>query len=210
MVAVILAPTSVHAETVNETKTEYIVVSGDYLDKIATSYGTTWQRLFDKNPQIEHQDKIFTGDKIVIPAKDEVVQPRTAVVAPVVVPEAVIEQPAPKEAPKPAYVAPRVFTGTNLYTAGQCTWHVKNLKPNLPNNLGNASEWYGSARDLGLAVGTEPSAGAAAPRKYGNHVVYVQAVNGDGTITVSEMNYNWIPFESRTSVKPASDYYYIY
>lgn len=222
MIVALAGTTPVSAQA-NETATpkEYTVVEGDYLDKIATANGTTWKRIFNKNLQIENADRILVGDKVVIPTPTEVVPERVAPVqAPTQAPVTPVGAPQAVSAPK-SYAAPivlpEVFTapvqsygGPNTYTAGQCTWHVKNLKPSLPNNLGNASDWYYTAKAQGLAVGTTPQAGAAAPRKYGNHVVYVQAVNGDGTITVSEMNYNWTPYQSRTTVKPASDYYYIY
>lgn len=117
---------------------------------------------------------------------------------------AVVEAPAAPVAPAPVYAGP------NTYEAGQCTWHVKNLKPNLPNGLGNADQWYWNAVALGLATGTEARPGAAAPRKVGMHVVYVMEVYADGTMLVSEMNHNYIPYEQRTAIKNQSDFYYIY
>ena len=41
------------------------------------------------------------------------------------------------------------------------------------------------------------------------HVVYVEAVNGDGTITISEMNYAG-EYSQRTRVASASEFSYIY
>ena len=75
------------------------------------------------------------------------------------------------------------------YTAGQCTWHVKNLKPELPNFLGNADRWFASAQAQGWAVGYEARAGAAAQAKVGMHVAYVLDVYGNGTMLISEMNF---------------------
>ena len=62
---------------------------------------------------------------------------------------------------------------------------------------GNAKNWLANARASGYVTGQEPAVRSAvvmtgptgAMRRYG-HVAYVTAVNGDGTITVSEMNYD--------------------
>lgn len=97
----------------------------------------------------------------------------------------------------------------NGYTPGQCTWHVKNLKADLPNNLGNANQWVGRARAQGIPTGSTPRVGAAGMRKTGNHVVYVLQVRGN-EVLISEMNYNWIPYAKRTIWKPANLYLYIY
>ena len=50
----------------------------------------------------------------------------------------------------------------NTYYAGQCTWHVKNMKPELPNMLGNADQWFYNARAMGWPTGYTAQAGAAA------------------------------------------------
>jgi len=186
------------------------VKSGDYLDKIAKEHNTTWQVLHDKNTDIPDPNLIYPGQIIQIPELNEVVPPRV-VEAPVAVPEVKVA-PTPTPVPETVIERPKTFSNVsgNGYDPGQCTWYVKNMRPDLPNNLGDANEWYFNAQAQGLSVGEVPQAGAAAPRKYGNHVVYVHSVNNDGTITISEMNYNWVKYETRTVNKPASDYYYIY
>lgn len=98
----------------------------------------------------------------------------------------------------------------NTYTAGQCTWHVKNLKPELPNGLGNADQWFYNAQSQGWPVGYEARAGAAAQTRGSMHVSYVLEVYGDGTMLISEMNYNWTPYAQRTAVVSQSNYLYIY
>lgn len=97
----------------------------------------------------------------------------------------------------------------NTYTAGQCTWHVKNMKPELPNNLGNADTWFYRAQAQGMAVGYEARAGAAAQTKGQMHVSYVLEVYGNGTMLISEMNYAG-PYSQRNVVVPQSNYLYIY
>lgn len=97
----------------------------------------------------------------------------------------------------------------NTYTAGQCTWHVKNMKPELPNMLGNADMWFYNAQRQGWPTGYEARAGAAAQTKTGMHVVYVLEVYGNGTMLISEMNYAG-PYSQRTAVVNQSNYLYLY
>ena len=96
----------------------------------------------------------------------------------------------------------------NLYEAGQCTWFVKNMRPDLPNNLGNATDWLYNAQAQGMATGSIPQVGAVG-WKYG-HVVFITAVNNDGTVTYSDMNGRYIPYEIGSGTKPANYYQYIY
>lgn len=97
----------------------------------------------------------------------------------------------------------------NTYYAGQCTWHVKNMKPELPNMLGNADQWFYNARAQGWPVGYEARAGAAAQTKAGMHVAYVLEVYGNGRMLISEMNYAG-PYSQRTIEVNQADYLYIY
>jgi surface antigen len=100
----------------------------------------------------------------------------------------------------------------NLYAPGNCTWYVKNRRPDLPNNLGNANTWYSMARADGYNVGSAPKKGAVGTTTAGwlGHVVYVEGVSLDGsTVTISEMNYAGL-YSTRTRVAPASEFLYIY
>lgn len=95
----------------------------------------------------------------------------------------------------------------NLYTYGYCTWYVKNRRPDIPNNWGDAYQWTYNAQSIGWPTGFNPRPGAIG--NAGNHVVYVEQVNGDGTILISEMNYvGWNTQSSRTV--SASAFTYIY
>lgn len=207
---------------------EHTIQPGESLSKIAEQHQTTWKRLYDKNTSISDPDMIAAGNKVIVPRADEQLEeraipvpepePTPAPVAAVQTPKPAVKKPAqapvkPKPQAKPAAPAPvrRGAVAGNTYTPGQCTWHVKNLRgSSLPNGLGNANQWYSRAKAMGLSTGTTPSVGAAGVRKSGNHAVYVTAVHGNGTITVSEMNYNWTPYATRTAVKNAADFYYIY
>jgi len=97
----------------------------------------------------------------------------------------------------------------NTYYAGQCTWHVKNMKPELPNMLGNADQWFYTAQAQGWPVGYTAQAGAAAQTKVGMHVAYVLEVYGNGRMLISEMNFAG-PYSQRTIEVNQNDYLYIY
>ena len=103
-------------------------------------------------------------------------------------------------APTRSYI-PRGSSSGNTYGYGYCTWYAKNMRPDLPNNLGNANTWYSRAAAQGLPVGSTPRAGAIGTTTRGSlgHVVYVHSVNGDGTIYISDMNYRgWNQVTYRT------------
>lgn len=82
------------------------------------------------------------------------------------------------------------------------------MRPDIPNNWGNAYQWLGNARSIGWPTGSTPQVGAVGTQ--GNHVVYIEAVNSDGTVLLWEMNFAYIPFQTRERVAPASDFMYIY
>lgn len=69
-------------------------------------------------------------------------------------------------------------------------WRVKTAGGYVPSGLGNAKNWDDRAPSYGFTVSSVPREGAAAVSNYGyyGHVMYVEAVNGDGTITVSDYN----------------------
>jgi surface antigen len=55
---------------------------------------------------------------------------------------------------------------------------------------GNANQWHNTARNLGYRVDHSPEAGSVAISTSGpwGHAMWVEAVNGDGTINLSEYN----------------------
>lgn len=180
---------------------EYTVVEGDNLTKIAEANHTTWLRLWQKNLTITHPDVINVGDKIVVPAEDEVLAERLLPqpVAPVAFQSTRTEN-------APVGAVPHGVIPGNTYDYGYCTWYVKNRRPDLPNNLGNADTWTVRAANQGYATGKTPRAGAVG--QLGMHVVYVESVNGD-SMTISEMNYQgWNVQSSRTM--SASGWSFIY
>lgn len=185
----------------------YAVVEGDNLTKIGTAHNVEWQRLWAKNTQLTHPDVLKVGDQITIPLADEVLQRDipAAVSLPAVTP-GIVKPNTSSAAPTASY------GGGNTYDYGYCTWYVKNRRgASLPNGLGNANTWYSRAWGMGMAVGSEPRAGAVGTTTRGEwgHVVYVESVNGDGTINISEMNApTWGAVTYRTA--NAGEFTYIY
>ncbi len=84
--------------------------------------------------------------------------------------------------------------GYNGYDYGWCTWYVANKRlangSPMPTNLGNASTWAVRAAAYGLSTGRRPQVGAAAvtATRGAGHVAYVERINEDGSIWISEMN----------------------
>lgn len=192
------------AEAKKAQQEEYVIASGDTLTTIANKYQTTWQRMYAKNAHIADPNVITVGEKVVIPKADEQLAERAAPLQ---------QAPAPTTTRTVATKAvattavPRGSSGGNTYARGYCTWYAKNRRPDLPNNLGNANTWVARASAQGIPTSSAPRAGAIGQQ--GNHVVYVERVNGDGTVTVSEMNYAGFGVVSSRTV-PAGYFQYIY
>jgi surface antigen len=109
--------------------------------------------------------------------------------------------PPPVNGPPPpgAIVEP---PGPNHFAYGYCTWYVANRR-NVPW-FGNAIQWWANARPFGYAEGQTPVVGAIMVTResgYG-HVAYVESVNGDGSWTVSEMNFVRWNVISRRTIRP--------
>lgn len=83
---------------------------------------------------------------------------------------------------------------TGGYGYRNCTdwvaYRVKVRGGHVPGGLGNANTWDDRAPAYGYKVSGTPKAGAAAVSNSGyyGHVMYVESVNGNGTITVSDYN----------------------
>lgn len=119
-----------------------------------------------------------------------------------------VQAPAVTDVQAPAVVETSVSTssssftgGTNFYPGGECTWYAFERRAELgkavSGSWGNASNWAGQASAQGLTVNNTPSVGAIIQTPantngaYGmGHVGVVESVNGDGSITISEMNWS--------------------
>lgn len=164
----------------------YKIVAGDNLTKIANAHQTSVERLWAANTQLADPNTIEVNQELKIPLNDEVLPERAL---PVTV-EVFKDNESINSPPSGG------FSSGNTYTYGYCTWYVKNRRPDLPNNLGNADTWTYRAAAQGYATGYTPRAGAVA--QLGMHVAYVESV-GDATMTISEMNHvGWNIQSSRT------------
>ncbi|AKM80865.1 TPA: hypothetical protein DDX46_04900 [Candidatus Saccharibacteria bacterium] len=102
------------------------------------------------------------------------------------------------------------------YTA----WKVFQKNGYMPywGGRGNANQWPGNARAAGIGTGTTPRAGSVGvimAGQYG-HVVWVESVNSDGTINISQYNYfnaggsGWGHYSEMYNVSPRAYDVYIY
>jgi surface antigen len=102
------------------------------------------------------------------------------------------------------------------YTA----WKVHQKNGSMPywGGRGNANQWPANARAAGIPVSTTPrvgSVGVLMAGQYG-HVVWVESVNANGTINISQYNYfnaggsGWGHYSEMYNVSPAAYDYYIY
>lgn len=212
------------AETTNQTSPAEVKVTlkqGDTLSSVADAHQTTYVRIFNANENITNPDVINAGEEIRIPTADEELTDRYATfLANQAVATAAVNTTAVSyastansyNAPAQATTTPQVrnygVTAGNTYYWGQCTWYVKNRRPDMPNALGNGGQWTSSARARGMATGSTPVAGAVAEMP--GHVMYVESVNGNGTINVSEMNWNGGVGQVNYRTTSASGLTYIY
>jgi len=102
----------------------------------------------------------------------------------------------------------RASWGSNEYPAGQCTRYIKDMRPDIPNHLGNANKWFNALKSLGWEVGYEPRVGAIGQSIYGVHVVYIHEVSGS-QVYLSERNYDY-QGSYRERWANASGFKYIY
>jgi surface antigen len=93
----------------------------------------------------------------------------------------------------------------NRYAFGNCTWYAYERRMQLGRPVGsfwgNAATWAMYARSAGYRVDNTPEVGAVMQNGGGyGHVAVVESINGDGSITISEMNYagNFNRVTSRT------------
>lgn len=88
------------------------------------------------------------------------------------------------------------------YTA----WKVWASGRHMPywGGIGNANQWDDNARNQGIPVDYSPRAGdvAVSNAGYYGHVMYVESVNGDGTINISQYNADWRGTYSTNTISP--------
>jgi surface antigen len=98
---------------------------------------------------------------------------------------------------------PHSGSSYNHFPWGQCTYYVASRR-NIPWN-GDAWMWYGNARAAGWATGSSPRVGAIMvtwESRYYGHVAIVEAVYGDGSYVISEMNYRGLGIVDQRHIIP--------
>ncbi|MBQ7201899.1 LysM peptidoglycan-binding domain-containing protein [Candidatus Saccharibacteria bacterium] len=186
----------------------YTVKAGQTIEQIAEKYGSSVAEIIALNDL--EKDGISEGARILIKGG--------------VLPE--------KE--RPEYVPPRRVTYTYTYLGntaqrlnievigyfynlggpygrGQCTqwaWYKRSQTPKpVPGNWGNARDWAARAAAQGVSVtrgAPQPGDVFQSGSGWYGHVGYVEAVNADGSIVASEMNYNYVPYRAIRSTIPAT------
>ncbi|MBQ5812512.1 LysM peptidoglycan-binding domain-containing protein [Candidatus Saccharibacteria bacterium] len=182
----------------------YMVKAGDTIESIAGRYGSSTAEIIAMNDL--EVSGLVEGMRIVI------------------------RDGSLPETERPEYVAPtRTYTATTYaYTylgntserqniqvvgyysigGGQCVDWALYMRPDLQPyamTLGNANNWARGAASIGRVVNRTPAPGAIFQTSSGwyGHVGYVESVNGDGSIVVTEMNYG-IPYRVIRATIPAS------
>ncbi len=150
----------------------YTVQAGDTPDTLAAKYKATKEQIVAYNDA--ELSGLTNGELIIIPNG---------------------QQPAPVVARRISYTLSFSFSGGyNGYDYGFCTWYVANRRASIGNpvpvGLGNASTWDDRAPSAGLLVNHIPSYGAAVvtSQRGAGHVAFVEKVNDDGSVWVTEMN----------------------
>jgi surface antigen/LysM repeat protein len=182
----------------------YTVAEGDTPESLAEKYGT------NKDLIIAYNDAeisgLIVGERIIIPDG----RPPTPRIA------AFIASPANSGF---AWGGGVPVYGGGGYDYGYCTWYAAMKRAQsgrpVPSNLGNASTWKLLASRAGIPTGNVPQPGAiiwTPPRDYYGHVGYVESVNPDGSVNISEMNtVGWGVVSYKTlSAEQAAGYGYIY
>ncbi|MBQ2643558.1 LysM peptidoglycan-binding domain-containing protein [Candidatus Saccharibacteria bacterium] len=161
----------------------YTVKSGDTVESIAEKYGSNAAEIVALNDL--EVSGVSEGMKIIVKGGSLPETERPEYVAPTV-----------------RYYATYTYLGNtstreNLVCnrslgAGQCTTWAWLKRPDLTFIQANANRWDDIARNSGRLVDHSPSAGAIFQTDSGwyGHVGYVESVNGDGSINVSERNYS--------------------
>lgn len=166
----------------------YVVKDGDTLDSIASTYQANKDRIVAFNDL--ELSGVTSGKTIIIPGG--------------ILPASQQPSSSPRSGSSlyggsgiSAQMA-RASAG-NRYAYGNCTWYAYERRMQLGRPVGsfwgNASTWALNARAAGFRVDNVPEVGAVAQWNAGaggsgfaGHVGIVESVNGNGTITISEMN----------------------
>ncbi|PNZ27262.1 Secretory antigen precursor SsaA [Staphylococcus petrasii] len=177
------------SNTTSTSSSVYTVKSGDSLSSIAKKYGVSVNALMKANNLSGYL--IMPNQQLKIPSGN-----------------ATTSKAATGNGGN-GYTSP-TYSHQNLYTSGQCTWYVFNRRAQagLPISTywSDAKFWAGNAAQDGYLVNHVATVGSIMQSTDGfyGHVAYVERVNADGSILVSEMNYLNGPYNTNTRIIPAS------
>lgn len=176
------------SNTSNST-TIYTVKSGDSLSVIAARYGTTYQKIMSLNGLSNFI--IYPGQKLKVSGS-------------------VSTGGGQSSSNNTGSYTPPMFYHQNLYDWGQCTWHVFNRRKAIGKPIStywwNANNWASAAAKDGYRVNNKPVVGSILQSSAGyyGHVSFVERINNDGSIQVSEMNFTSSPGVLTYRTVPAS------
>ena len=183
----------------------YAVKAGDTLQSIASKYQASSDRIVAFNDL--ELSGLTVGSTIVIPGGVLPVDERPGYVSPT----QAVSQGAYNGGYSTIDAQIASASAGNRYDFGNCTWYAYERRVQLGRPVGsfwgNAATWAAYARAAGYRVDNTPEVGAVAQWNayqggagYAGHVAIVESVNGDGSITISEMNfdYNFDRVTSRT------------
>ncbi|MBR3269736.1 LysM peptidoglycan-binding domain-containing protein [Candidatus Saccharibacteria bacterium] len=185
----------------------YTVKSGDTVESIAARYGSSAVEITALNDLEE--SGVREGAMIVIKngslpetERPEYVAPRRASTTYSTTTYRYSYLGSASDRQNIQVIYPR-FTGAG---GGQCVNWASYMRPDLGAlRLGNARDWARGAAAHGYSVNRTPTAGSIFQTSSGwyGHVGYVEAVNADGSITVTEMNYGYVPYRVIRAIIPA-------
>lgn len=184
----------------------YTVKSGDTVDSIVSKYGGSAEEIIALNDL--EMSGVVEGSRILIKNGS---LPETE--RPEYVPPAPVVRRTTTYAYSYSYLGD-TSTRVGLVCSaagggGQCVTWASLKRPDLVNRGvgGNANRWDDTARAVGVLVDHTPSAGAIFQTDAGwyGHVGYVESVNADGSINVSERNYQGCRGGVLYSTIPASE-----
>ncbi|WP_323703999.1 LysM peptidoglycan-binding domain-containing protein [Mammaliicoccus sp. Dog046] len=173
----------------------YTVKSGDSLDVIAQQHGVSVDQLMNSN-QLQGYI-IYPGQTLKIAGGSGSETATTT---------ASNTQPTQT-------TGNQSFNDQNLYDWGQCTYYVFDRRGQAGSSIstywGDAKYWAGAAQADGFRVDSTPAVGSimqSTAGQYG-HVAYVESINADGSLLISETNYNTPPGVTDYRTIPASEVY---
>lgn len=174
----------------------HTVRAGESLDLIAAQYGVTAQDIMNANQLNGYL--IFPNQTLTIPGGSGGNATTTSG-----------SPTGTTQTSNGGYTSP-TFNHQNLYDWGQCTWHVFNKRAEAGQPIStywwNADHWAANAAADGYVVDHNPTVGSIMQNYEGpvGHVAYVERVNPDGSILISETNYNTPPGTPDYRTIPAS------